>query len=145
MSFQRLNDDDMTSLEFFIRLARSGGKFFFLADYLAEYRIHSQSATASLGLTSERLLKYLIGIPVRPEIETLKIRFLEKLIVNAVSQSLLAGESANARKLLANEYYPNAERRRLRGVVQSVCAYLPRWLGPVVHKAIWRLKTAYLV
>ena len=132
-------------IELFIRLARSGGKFFFLTDYLAEYRVHSQSATASLGLTSDHLLKYLIGIPVRPEVETLKIQFLEKQIVNAVSRLLLAGKSANARKLLASEYYPNAERRRLRGVVQSVCAYLPRWLGPFAYKAIWRLKTACLV
>jgi glycosyltransferase involved in cell wall biosynthesis len=124
--FRFKEDLNNPEVEFFIRLARSGGKFSFLADYLAEYRIHSQSATASLGLTSEHLVKYLIGIPVRPEIETLKIQYLEKEIVNAVNQSLLAGESANARKLLASEYYPNAERRRLRGVVQSVCAYLPR-------------------
>jgi glycosyltransferase involved in cell wall biosynthesis len=127
-------------IEFFIRLAQEGGRFVFVPDYLAEYRVHPQSAT-SIGLWSERLAVRLLSIPVRPEIEPYKQKFMGPLLVDAISRCLLRGESELARNLLHSEYYPQERWRRISIMTQVVCAHLPAWLGVRVYRMIYRLKS----
>jgi glycosyltransferase involved in cell wall biosynthesis len=133
-----LNNPD---IEFFARLANDGGKFVFLPDYLAEYRIHPQSAT-STGLKSERLVEYLIDIPVRPENERIKAGFLAIQMINAVSRCLMAGDQRRAKRLFFNSYYPATERSRLRGLVQRLSIGIPQPVGCYLYKTIQRLKSS---
>src|ERR1035437_4588059 len=129
-------------IELFARLASEGAKFTFLPDYMAEYRIHPQSAT-STGLTSDRLVEYMIKIPVRPENEDQKANFLAGQMINAVSRCLLAGDQERARRLFSNNYYPINGRRRLSGLVQRVCIGIPQPMGCFLYKIIQKLKSAY--
>src|SRR5206468_8943477 len=52
---EELNTPDV---DFFIRLAQEGAAFFFLPDYLMEYRVHSGAETAG-GLWTEELVECL--------------------------------------------------------------------------------------
>jgi len=122
-------------------LAQQGGRFVFVPEYLAEYRVHAQSAT-SAGLWSERLAERLLALPVRPEVEPFKRVFLGPLLVDAVGRCLRHGNAAGARTFLRNEYYPRPRWLRARGLVQLLCAHLPGGLGPAVYRCIYRFKTA---
>jgi glycosyltransferase involved in cell wall biosynthesis len=136
----RFKDDlNNPELEFFVRLSRDGGRFFFLPEYLAEYRSHSRSETTDSGLKSDVLVRYLIDIPVRPEVESTKAAFLAPLMVNAVSRQLLNKNVTEARRLIKNRYYPVSERTKLRGLIQNVCASAST-MGPIIYKIIWRFK-----
>jgi glycosyltransferase involved in cell wall biosynthesis len=119
--------EDLTNpeVEFFVRLAAEGGKFAFNSEFLVEYRVHPKSATASMGLTSHRLVDYLLDIPVHSELEPDKAKLLASLMVNAVSESLLAGDYALAKRLLASRYYPEHGRATARRVIQRVCCAIP--------------------
>jgi len=115
-------------IELFIRLAQSGGRFVFVPEYLSEYRVHEQAATTT-GLRNDRLMTYLLQIPVSPELEPYKRELLSQLMVNAVSRCLLQGQWQQAGKFLRSEYYPDVQRKRPQGLVQSVCTILPPFLG----------------
>jgi glycosyltransferase involved in cell wall biosynthesis len=127
-------------LELFVRLARENSRFYFLPEFLSEYRVHPKSETTKTGLKSDRLMDYLIDIPVRPEVEPTKADYMAPLMVNAVSRCLLAGERERARRFFSNRYYPNAERRSARGLVQAVCAFMPKVIGQVAYRAFWKVK-----
>jgi glycosyltransferase involved in cell wall biosynthesis len=95
--------------EFFIRLAREGGGFFFLPEYLMEYRVHLGAETAA-GLWSEQLVDCLTPLEVKPELEPYKRQFLAPKVVNAVSRCLQRGNMERARRFLENKYYPRRRR-----------------------------------
>ncbi len=121
-------DLNTPEVEFFIRLARAGGRFCFVPDYLAEYRVHGESATAS-GLRLERLAHYLVAIEVAPDLEAEKAAALRALLPAAVSRCLESGEAAKARRLFISHYYPTMERFRPRGMAQAVSLSLPASIG----------------
>ncbi|MEW6303181.1 MAG: glycosyltransferase family 2 protein [Verrucomicrobiota bacterium] len=125
-------------IEFFLRLAREGGRFVFVPDYLCEYRVHAQSATTA-GLKSEELADCLLPFPASASAELCKREFMGPLLVNAVSRCMLRGEAARARRYLASEYYPRDGMAMAR-VVQKVCARLPGVVGGSVYRAVHALK-----
>lgn len=127
-------------LELFVRLARENSRFYFLPDFLSEYRVHSGSETIKTGLKSDRLMDYLIPILVRPEVESTKAAYVAPLMVNAVSRCLLDGDRARARRFLKSHYYPNAQRLRPRGIVQAMCAFIPKIIGQATYRAFWKIK-----
>ena len=129
-------------VELFIRWAGSGGKFHYLASRLVEYRVHAQSETTA-GLRADRLARYLMDLPAPAHLESVKARLLGELIVNAVSQSLLAGDVATARIFLESPYYAAQRHGSLARFIQNVCAKLPPWLAGRAYRTIWRLKRAY--
>lgn len=104
----RFHEDlDAPDAEYFIRLAREGGSFAFLPDYLAEYRVHAAGSSSSLsGLCSERLVEYLLPMETPPAVEPYKCRLLGPLMMNAVSRCLQRGERERARRFLRSSYYP---------------------------------------
>lgn len=125
----RFKDDLNTpEIELFIRLAQEGGRFIFVPEYLSEYRVHQQSATAT-GLRIERLVNYLLSTPVSPEVESYKRELLSRFMVNAVSRCLLQGQWRQAGEFLRSEYYPDLQRKRLQGSIQTLCTALPPFLG----------------
>jgi glycosyltransferase involved in cell wall biosynthesis len=132
-------DLNTPDIEFFARLAAEAAEFVFVPDYLAEYRVHSNSATTA-GLRSENLVKYLAPLPVPQDVEVFKRQFMELLLVNAASRCLEQGDAARAREFLGNEYYPHPRWRRASGIVQTLCSALPPVLGAPLYRAIAGLK-----
>jgi glycosyltransferase involved in cell wall biosynthesis len=157
-------DVNVPEIETFAWLAHEGGRFVFTPEYLSEYRTHSQSYTAA-GLTSEKLVDYMMPIPVPPEVEPYKREFMAELLVNAVSRCLHQGERERARQFLTNEYYPHwnqgavpprdegADLHRRNGHLrisrvvltawaQRLCARLPAEIGCPLYRSIQRAKAA---
>jgi glycosyltransferase involved in cell wall biosynthesis len=122
------NDLNTPEIELFIRLAKEGGRFLFVPEYLSEYRVHEQTATVT-GLWIERLVTYLLPTPVSPEVEPYKRELLSHLMVNAVSRCLLQGQWRQAEEFLRSEYYPDLQRKRPTGLMQTFCTALPPFLG----------------
>lgn len=134
-------DLNTPEMEFFIRLARAGGRFCFVPDYLAEYRVHAESATAS-GLRLERLARYLLAIEVAADLEAEKAAALRALLPAAVSRCLASGEAAEARRLLLSRYYPTTVRFRPRGMAQAVSSLLPAALGRRLYAGLRHMGSA---
>ncbi len=122
--------DDLNTpeFEFFIRLARAGGQFCFVPDYLAEYRVHAGSET-SRGLRIERLVHYLLTMEVPVDVEAAKAAALRGLLPAAVSRCLASGNTGEARRLMLGRYYPRGEHLRVRGMVRMLSALLPSSVG----------------
>jgi GT2 family glycosyltransferase len=137
-------DLNTPELELFVRLAREGARFVFVPEYLSEYRTHARSAT-SAGLLSERLARYLLAVPVAPEVEEYKRRLLAPMLADAVGRCLRRGEREQAREFLRSEYYPRpfggaSMRDALRGGAQRLCASLPAPVGCALYRAARRAK-----
>jgi glycosyltransferase involved in cell wall biosynthesis len=122
-------DINTPELELFVRMAAEGARFAFVDDYLAEYRVHSGSATSG-GLTVDRLAEYLEAVDVPPQIEALKRECLEPLLVGGVGIRLTRGDIEGARALRASQYFPRS-RRSPRIVMQGLMFALPSaWVRP---------------
>jgi GT2 family glycosyltransferase len=132
-------DLNTPEIELFIRLSQVGGRFTFVPQYLSEYRIHEQSATQT-GLRIEKLVSYLLTIPVHSTIEPYKQELLSSLMVNAVSRCLLQKEHSQARKFFASTYYPHAKWVHPIGWLQGFCTLLPSSLGCPLYRLGYRLK-----
>lgn len=132
-------DLNTPEVELFIRLAQAGGHFTFVPQYLSEYRIHEQSATMA-GLRIEKLVSYLLDIPVHSAVEPYKHELLSSLMVNAVSRSLLAKQHCQARRFFSSTYYPSFQRARLLGWLQKFCTSLPSFVGCPLYELGYRLK-----
>jgi glycosyltransferase involved in cell wall biosynthesis len=130
-------DVNSPEIELFARLAQEGGRFLFTPQYLSEYRVHARSAT-SAGLRSERLVKYLAAIPVSPEVEPHKRKFMAGLLVDAVGRCLRQNEREQARQFLRHDYYPRTHA--ITNYAQEFCAGLPGPLGCGVYRLMQRIK-----
>jgi len=129
-------DLNTPEIELFARLAADSGRFVFVPDYLAEYRVHSGSATSS-GLTVERLARYLEPLPVPPSIEEYKRELLEGMMPSAVSHALYQGDTELARRLLRSPYYGGDGGAKT--LVMRCCASIP-WVGPIAFRFMQRLR-----
>jgi glycosyltransferase involved in cell wall biosynthesis len=134
-------DLNTPEIELFLRLAREGGRFFFLPEYLAEYRVHPQSATA-VGLRGENLAQYLLPVKVSQEIEPIKRRFMEALLLNSVGDCLRQRKREMALELFSSEYYPRPFWRHAKGWIHWLCLRLPSFLGLRLYQHLLRLKSA---
>jgi len=99
-------DLNTPEIELFARLAAEGAHFEHEPAYLAEFRTHVGSSTAS-GLFSERLAQYLEPIPVPQAVEETKRAFMGPLARSAVDRLLRAGERARAAEVMRSPYYPH--------------------------------------
>ncbi len=100
-------DLNTPEIELFARLAAEGARFDHEPAYLAEFRTHMGSSTAS-GLFSERLVGYLEPIAVPEAVESTKRAFMAPLTRNAVDRLLRAGERERALELMRSRYYPRS-------------------------------------
>jgi hypothetical protein len=143
-TFQQMRfreDHDCPDTEFFILLARRGGRFVFTPEYLSEVRLHQQSNNTA-GLRPHGLVAQLLALPVDAEVESYKQALLGLLMPHAISCCMLEGDIQLAREFLLSAYYPRAERRRLRGVVQRSCATMPTGIARVLYRMIHRAKNS---
>lgn len=109
-AIQRLGiktDLNTPEIELFARLAAEGARFDHEPGYLAEFRSHAESSTAS-GLFSERLVEYLEPIAVPEAVEATKRSYMAPLTRSAVDRLLRAGERARALAVMRSRYYPHS-------------------------------------
>jgi glycosyltransferase involved in cell wall biosynthesis len=133
-------DLDIPDLEFFIFLAREGGQFVFVPEYVTEYRFHADSSTGR-GFNDFRVLfDHLEPLAVPAEIEPYRRKLLEVNAFKAVSKCLLAGDLEHARRLLASRYYPAAARTQSKGLIMKLCAALPGRLGSGTYNILYTMK-----
>lgn len=98
-------DLNTPEIELFARLAAEGARFDYEPSYLAEFRSHAGSSTAS-GLFGARLVKYLEPISVPAVVEATKREFMEALTRSAVDSLLRTGERERAAEVMRSTYYP---------------------------------------
>lgn len=128
-------DINTPDLELFVRLAYEGGEFIFLPEFLVEYRVHSESATAA-GLTRARLVEYLEATSAADEAQAAKAECVRSMLPGAVNDLLLAGERDRARRMIQSPYYPSASRRPAI-VFQRLVARFPRVLVRPAFRVAW--------
>lgn len=137
-------DLNTPEIELFLRIAQAEGTFVFVPEYLAAYRVHQQSATnTGRGLRADKLVNYLLPLPVKPEVELHKQAYLSQVMVNAVSQCLLDGQKTQAQDLLKSHYYPQSHRLRIDGLLQYLCAMLPGSIGANIYKQLYAAKKLF--
>lgn len=116
------NEDLNTpELPFFLKVAINNGKFFYIKNQLAYYRLHNNSETSN-GLATEELLKEIISVQVPAKYQLLKKNFIQKAIIPSVNKALIKGNYKLARFLLKSEYYPGKWHIKL---VQKIMSFLP--------------------
>jgi glycosyltransferase involved in cell wall biosynthesis len=131
-------DLNTPEIEFFIRLAQLNSHFVFVPEYLAEYRVHQNSATTA-GLRIEKLVQYLLEISITPEMELYKQELLSPLMINAVSRCILQKQWQKAQELIHSEYYPR-QKKHLNILIQKFCTKLPPFLGCQLYRLVHHLK-----
>jgi hypothetical protein len=99
-------------IEFFARAAAAGARFYFRKEYLAEYRVHPQSATAG-GLTMAELVTALEPIGVPPALEPLKASLLAEFGDAMLWDGLRSREPASLRRACAS---PHTRSRLARAI-----------------------------
>lgn len=133
-------DLNTPEIELFIRLAQAGGEFVFVPEYLAEYRVHEQAATAS-GLKVDKLVAYLLPMKVSPEVEPYKQTLLSQMIITGVSRCLMQGEIDQAKAFISSHYYPSSQiTKNSRCALQKLCTALPGNMGSELYKLIHVLR-----
>jgi glycosyltransferase involved in cell wall biosynthesis len=133
-------DIDMPDVELYIRLAREGGTFIFLPEYVIEYRWHSDSTTGGGFRDFSKLADLLAGLEVSAEVEPAKRQLLEGLIYEGVRISLLRGETDQARELASSGYYPVNNWMDPKQMVMNACIGMPGKWGSYVYNALHALK-----
>jgi glycosyltransferase involved in cell wall biosynthesis len=133
-------DLNTPEIELFARLAAEGARFDYEPAYLAEFRSHAGSSTAS-GLFSERLVKYLEPITVPETIEEVKRAFMAPLTRSAVDRLLRAGEQARALEVMRSHYYPHSFTDPAL-LAQALAARVPLRLGTRAYLFARRLHEA---
>jgi glycosyltransferase involved in cell wall biosynthesis len=132
-------DIDMPDVVFFILLAREGGEFLFLPEYLSEYRLHENSTTGKGFRSHYELVTHLSALAVSPEAEPYKRRLLENLMHGAVAQCLREGAVDQGPRLLAGTYYPAGAGAQAKRLVMTLGAIMPNTLGAAVYKALYAI------
>ena len=133
-------DLNTPEIELFARLAAEGARFDHEPAYLAEFRSHAESSTAS-GLFSERLVRYLEPIAVPEAIESTKRAFMAPLTRSAVDRLLRSGEQARALGVMRSRYYPHSYTD-LTLVAQALAARVPARVGVRAYILARRLHEA---
>lgn len=138
--FRRLRfreDLDMPDVLLWILLARAGGEFLFLPEYLSEYRLHADSTTGRGFQGFHELIRCLAGLPVSPEVAPYKRRLLRGLMHGAISKCLREGDTGEGQELVSNPYYPTGGRAQVKRSVMTLGTVLPRPLGAAMYKMLY--------
>lgn len=132
------SDINTPEMELFARLASEGGRFIFVEDYLAEYRVHAESESAR-GLTLDRLAEHLERVAVSQDDEATKREGLRPIIVAGVGIRLQRGDVQGARSLGSSQYYPRGITDG-RASAQRLLLTLPDGLIALVYPSLRRLE-----
>ncbi|WP_028981497.1 glycosyltransferase family 2 protein [Sporocytophaga myxococcoides] len=111
-------------IEMFLQINQLKGKFYFNPDYLAEYRVHPESATSS-GLRVHLLFDLLKDFPVTKENYKSKWSFLNGLCSVSINLLLKNIERKKAFQLYTSIYYSWRNRMSLKGIAQLGLLLMP--------------------
>jgi GT2 family glycosyltransferase len=125
------NSINTPELEFFLKIAISGGRFFYLNESLASFRIHSASATNS-GLTIHKYLSNIMDINVPNEFIELKTNLVSNAIIPGINIAIKKGDVLTAKKLFYSTYYPKNKIREK--IVQFIFLKLPNHISAFILK-----------
>ena len=129
-------DLNTPEIELFVRLASEGRPFRFVPEYLMEYRVHGDSATAG-GLEVERLALRLLDVEVSVENKLEKRRFMEGIVPVAITNLLAHGMVNDARRLWESGFCAPSFRFAPRGLVTAACLMVPRLTPALLKSARW--------
>jgi hypothetical protein len=133
-------DLDIPDFQFLVALAREGDKFLFVPEYVTEYRFHTNSTTGRGFVNFKELFEDLEQLPVSPEVEPYKRKFLRMLAFRAASKALLTGDVKYVRRLLASTYYPADLRTGSKGFLIKASAALPGNLGAHAYSLLYAIR-----
>jgi glycosyltransferase involved in cell wall biosynthesis len=122
-------------IEFFARVAAAGARFHFCRGYLAEYRVHPQSATVG-GLTMAALVTALEPIAVPPELEPVKASLLAEFGDAMLWDGIRSREPAALRRACVS---PHTRSRLARAIKTAASTPL---VGTALIAAIARVYRA---
>jgi len=84
-------DLNTPEIELFLRMNQINNHFYFIPDYLMEFRVHEKSSTSS-GLMQEKLVGYLITIPVADKHQTIRDQFIVRIASSSINNLILVGD-----------------------------------------------------
>ncbi|UFH45649.1 glycosyltransferase [Flavobacterium galactosidilyticum] len=116
-------------LEVFLKIALGGGKFIFVNEQLAFYRMHQGSATSS-GLSIGQFLSNIMDIEIPEEYFSDKYKLIINAIVPGINNALSNGNVEVAKKLYNSEFYPrkNVTIRILQGLLLLFPNYISKFI-----------------
>jgi glycosyltransferase involved in cell wall biosynthesis len=120
-------------IELFLRINLLNGKFYFIPDYLTEYRVHSSSATSG-GLRMHLLFDAIKDIPVSKENYLYKWSFLNRICSTSINSFLKNLDKEKAYQLYTSKYYSWKNRASLKGGAQVILLLMPK----LILKKIFR-------
>jgi glycosyltransferase involved in cell wall biosynthesis len=133
---------DACDLDFGIRLAADGGRFFFLDQYTYKYRSTgvsvSRSARNNAAISAYNLIA---GVALPPELEPMRRKRLAVLSPLVVSYLLARGERKAARRVYTSGTYPWRRRVSPRGLFQAGLLVLSPAFARAVLAASRRLRS----
>jgi glycosyltransferase involved in cell wall biosynthesis len=127
--FSKFSFDNLINtpeLEVFLKIAVAGGRFVYVNERLASFRIHPESATNS-GLTTGRYISNIMDIEVPCKYDELKADLIQKSIIPAINNAIKRGEKQMAIKLFYSGYYPKNKIVYKRS--QKMLLILPNFLA----------------
>lgn len=122
----RLNSPE---LEVFLKIAVAGGRFYYLNEQLASYRIHEGSETAT-GLTIGQFLANIIDIEVPEIYEYDKVHLITNAIIPGINNAIKCKNVTVAKKLIDSGYYPKHKYRTK--LMQYILINLPNALSILI-------------
>jgi glycosyltransferase involved in cell wall biosynthesis len=123
--FSKFSFDNLINtpeLEVFLKIAVSGGRFVFVDEQLASFRIHPGSAT-NAGLTTGRYISNIMDIEIPSEYNGLKSDLITKSIIPAINNSIKNGNKNLAIKLHKSQYYP--KNKIIYNIAHTILLILP--------------------
>ena len=124
---------------FYLELAQKEKKFFYVPEFLLEFRVHSQSSTFS-GLWTEKLVQRLIHFPVNETQLSLKNKMISSMVVNAVGRALLRGDERLAKDLIHSIYYKESAAGGLTHCIQWISLQMPFRIRKIFYRLICQFK-----
>jgi glycosyltransferase involved in cell wall biosynthesis len=132
--FSKFSFDNLINtpeLEVFLKIAVAGGRFVYLNEQLASFRVHPESATNS-GLTTGRYISNIMDIEVPSKYFNLKAALITRSIIPAINNAIKKGEKQMAIKLFHSQYYP--KNKRAYSISQKTLLILPNFISAFLLK-----------
>ena len=96
---QYKSDLNTPEIELYLRMNQANAKFYFTPECLMEFRIHQHSSTSS-GLMQEKLIKYLLKIPISPKNIAIRNHFISRISASSINNLILTNHKKEAKDLL---------------------------------------------
>lgn len=118
------NDLNTPEIEFYLRASALNKTFYFTPKYLAEYRVHNQSAT-SMGLKVHKLFNYLVNIEVSKSNYAFKKEFLQTLSIVSINNFIKEKNVKMAKHIFNSDYYIYSNQFAIKKIIHKILLAMP--------------------